>query len=209
MLFLHIDPKNNTDHSTMDNTDYNIYDSKYKSDKKLTDLLNEYMSDNNKNLFIFFYMEGCGPCGQTKPEWKKIKNVLSKKYDDNVVIVDIDQVLTNELKNLKSEPVAFPTIRFISNGGKIQEDFEDSEVENKERSIDAFVDWINLKSSQTQNGGKKRRSLKEKITRRISRIKTRKNKRGGKWSLKYKRSINCKRPKGFSQKQYCKYSRKK
>ncbi len=23
------------------------------------------------------------------------------------------------------------------------------------------------------------------------------------WSLKYKRSINCKRPKGFSQKQYC------
>ncbi|MAV65054.1 MAG: hypothetical protein CMG00_07685 [Candidatus Marinimicrobia bacterium] len=27
---------------------------------------------------------------------------------------------------------------------------------------------------------------------------------GGKWSLKYKRSINCNRPKGFSQKQYCK-----
>jgi hypothetical protein len=35
-----------------------------------------------------------------------------------------------------------------------------------------------------------------------------KKKYGGKWSLKYKRSINCKRPKGFSQKQYCKYSRK-
>jgi chromosome segregation ATPase len=30
-------------------------------------------------------------------------------------------------------------------------------------------------------------------------------KKGGKWSLKYKRSINCRRPKGFSQKQYCKY----
>jgi chromosome segregation ATPase len=30
-------------------------------------------------------------------------------------------------------------------------------------------------------------------------------KKGGKWSLKYKRSINCKQPKGFSQKQYCKY----
>ena len=29
-----------------------------------------------------------------------------------------------------------------------------------------------------------------------------------KWSLKYKRSINCKRPRGFSQKQYCKYGRK-
>ena len=30
-----------------------------------------------------------------------------------------------------------------------------------------------------------------------------------KWSQKYKNSINCRRPKGFSQKQYCKYSRKK
>ena len=30
-----------------------------------------------------------------------------------------------------------------------------------------------------------------------------------KWSQKYKKSINCRRPKGFSQKQYCKYGRKK
>ncbi len=29
------------------------------------------------------------------------------------------------------------------------------------------------------------------------------------WSTKYKRSINCKKPKGFSQKQYCKYGRKR
>jgi hypothetical protein len=32
---------------------------------------------------------------------------------------------------------------------------------------------------------------------------------GGKWSLKYKKSINCNRPKGFSQKQHCKYGRGK
>ena len=59
--------------------------------------------------------------------------------------------------------------------------------------------------------------MKEKITRTRIRIgiktrtrtKTRKNKRGGKWSLKYKKGINCKRPNGFSQRQYCKYSRKK
>ncbi len=29
------------------------------------------------------------------------------------------------------------------------------------------------------------------------------------WSQKYKNSINCRRPKGFSQKQYCKYGRHK
>lgn len=35
--------------------------------------------------------------------------------------------------------------------------------------------------------------------------KKKQTKKRGKWSLKYKRSIDCKRPKGFSQKQYCEY----
>ena len=41
-------------------------------------------------------------------------------------------------------------------------------------------------------------------------IKTRKTlkKKPHKWSMKYKRSIDCKRPRGFSQKQHCKYGRK-
>ena len=61
--------------------------------------------------------------------------------------------------------------------------------------------WIEFKLNETprkskklMGGGKKRKSKKQK---------------GGKWSLKYKRSINCKRPKGFSQKQYCRYTRKR
>jgi hypothetical protein len=32
---------------------------------------------------------------------------------------------------------------------------------------------------------------------------------GRKWSLKYKKSINCNRPRGFSQRQHCKYGAKK
>ena len=40
--------------------------------------------------------------------------------------------------------------------------------------------------------------------------KTRKKRgRGKKWTRKYKKSINCNNPKGFSQKQYCKYGRRK
>lgn len=31
---------------------------------------------------------------------------------------------------------------------------------------------------------------------------------GKKWSLKYKKSINCNRPRGFSQRQYCNYGAK-
>ena len=34
-----------------------------------------------------------------------------------------------------------------------------------------------------------------------------KSKTNTKWSMKYKKSINCNRPKGFSQKQHCKYGK--
>jgi len=40
-------------------------------------------------------------------------------------------------------------------------------------------------------------------------MKTKSKTKGGKWSLKYKKSINCRHPKGFSQKQHCKYGRNK
>ena len=30
-----------------------------------------------------------------------------------------------------------------------------------------------------------------------------------KWSMKYKKSINCNMPRGFSQRQHCKYGRRK
>jgi hypothetical protein len=87
-------------------------------------------------------------------------------------------------------------MRFITDGGNEVENYEDSNVDNKDRSVDSFVEWIKMKSGEKKlSGGKTRRK--------------RKNKRGGKWSAKYKRSINCKRPKGFSQRQYCKYGRKK
>ena len=33
-------------------------------------------------------------------------------------------------------------------------------------------------------------------------------KRTHRWSQKYKNSINCRRPRGFSQRQYCTYGRK-
>ncbi len=43
----------------------------------------------------------------------------------------------------------------------------------------------------------------------MAKSKSKKGKKGGrKWSMKYKKSINCQNPKGFSQKQYCKYGRK-
>jgi hypothetical protein len=58
---------------------------------------------------------------------------------------------------------------------------------------------------EDSDGGGKKNYTNRKYT-----MKTRKNKKSKKrWSLKYKKSINCKRPRGFSQRQYCKYGRKK
>jgi hypothetical protein len=54
------------------------------------------------------------------------------------------------------------------------------------------------------DGGGKSKTKKNKTKKNKS-----KNKKSKKrWSLKYKKSINCKRPRGFSQRQYCKYGRK-
>ena len=61
-------------------------------------------------------------------------------------------------------------------------------------------------------GGKKHTSSSKKSKKKLSirkRPSSKKQAKKHKWSIKYKRSINCKRPKGFSQKQFCKYSRKK
>jgi len=173
MVFLHIDTQN--------------YNKKGETGETPIETLNKFIR-TGKSIFALIYMEGCGPCNATRPEWKKIGNVLKKDItkNENVLVVDIDKNLLGKVKNMGSEPKGFPTIRFIAKNGKIAEDFEDCKLseEYKNRTIDSFVKWIKLKINKTKQTG-------------------------GKWSRKYKQSINCNRPKGFSQKQYCKYTRKK
>tara|TARA_X000000950_G_scaffold118887_1_gene149077 strand:+ start:1804 stop:2439 length:636 start_codon:yes stop_codon:yes gene_type:complete len=60
------------------------------------------------------------------------------------------------------------------------------------------------KNSRALKLAKKARKTYKKGMRRVKQVKI-----GGKWTRKYKKSINCNKPKGFSQKQYCKFSRKK
>lgn len=162
------------------------------------DKINKYLSGQNNHNFVLFYMEGCGPCNATRPEWSKLKNVLSNDFinKDDVMILAIDKDFSGKLKNIGNEPNGFPTMRYISN--KTVENYEDSDIPLKDRTIDSFVEWIKLKSGEkniTKSDDKKKKGGTRK--------------RGKKWSLKYKRTINCRRPRGFSQKQYCKYGRKK
>jgi hypothetical protein len=154
--------------------------------------LDTILGNKNIKVFLLIFMEGCGPCNATRPEWSKIKNVLSSNFlkNNNISVAAIDHELADKLTNLKIKPTGFPTMRFITNGGIISENYEDSNIQNKDRTIDSFVEWIHSKTEKDLKLNNKRQ-------------------KGGKWSRKYKKSINCKRPKGFSQKQHCKYGRKK
>ena len=173
-----------------------IPDNNNGTNQPMIDEINKLLK-NGKNVFLFTYMDGCGPCNSTIPEWDnistsdKLKDHL--KHGDDVVTVRINKDLFPLLKGMGSEPGGFPSLRHVTNDQV--EEFEDWQSPTKSRSTDSFVEWINVKNKK-QRGGKRNKN------------KTKKNK-PRKWSIKYKKSINCKRPKGFSQKQHCKYGRKK
>jgi hypothetical protein len=181
--------------------------------------LDTILGNKNIKTFLLIFMEGCGPCNATRPEWSKIKNVLSRDFlkRRDIVVAAIDNQLADKLVNLKTKPTGFPTMRFITDGGNTSENYEDSNIIKKDRTIDSFVEWIHSKIGQNLDMQKSDKPYKrQKIYKKNKsnkpyknqNNKTHKKQKGGKWSLKYKKSINCNRPKGFSQKQYCKYSRK-
>jgi len=166
-----------------------IQDNQNENKQPVIDEINNLIN-NDKNVFLFTYMDGCGPCNLTIPQWDNISksDKLNDhlKHGDDVVTVRINKDLFPLLDNMGSEPGGFPSLRHVTKDRV--EEFEDWESPIKERSTDSFVEWIQDK---------------------ISKKKGVKKQKGGKWSLKYKRSINCKRPRGFSQRQHCKYGRKK
>jgi hypothetical protein len=183
--------------------------------------LNNFLSNKHNKSFVLIFMEGCGPCNATRPEWSKLKNILSIK-NKNIGIFSIDKDIVSKVDKLK-EADSFPTMRYITNSGNTVENYEDSNISEKNRTIDSFVEWIKVKTGEknitkSENHSNTIKHHSNTIKHHSNTIKhksqnggTRKKRNisGGKWSSKYKKSINCNRPKGFSQKQYCKYGRKK
>jgi len=168
-----------------------------KSEKERVEILKKAISDG-KNVFLLIYMDGCGPCNETKPKWFDFED----KHANNkgAVVIDIEQGSFGDLGKIIGEsPGGFPTMRHIHKG-KIEE-YENCEKldKSKLRSLESFDEWFKMKMAG-QKGGRLR------TVNRYRKSKT--MKRGGKWSMKYKKSINCRNPKGFSQRQHCKYGRK-
>jgi hypothetical protein len=156
MRFLHIDPEN-----------YNV-----SSDgKNPIDELNQHIQDD-KDIVLLIYKEGCPPCMQTRPEWKKLET-NSEMQNKDVVIVDIDHTLQNKIKHLDEQTIGgYPTIRHVK-GSKFEE-FEDWHNKGKKRDIDSFVKWINYKLPK--RGGYKRRYNRRTKKKRLNQ-KRRKTKR--------------------------------
>jgi hypothetical protein len=116
MVFVHIDKKNCINGTC-----------------NLIKELDTSLGNKNTKTFLLIFMEGCGPCNATRPEWTKIKNILQPYFlkRKDIVIAAIDHQLAEKLENLKTKPTGFPTMRFITDGGNTSENYEDSNIIKK------------------------------------------------------------------------------
>jgi len=125
-------------------------------------------------------LEGCGPCNATRPEWKKLENVMKSDKNNNIVVADINQELASQIKP-QQMIASFPTILYFAENGNKREVYEDSSISLKDRTIDSFVEWIQSKNipSSSLKGGTKRtkrtRGRKNKRTKRTHRRRIRSN----------------------------------
>ena len=116
------------------------------------DMLNKDI-DDGKHVFVLVYMEGCGPCHMTRPEWAKIEDALKSQYEakGDIVVADVDKDVDAEKIKHIGEIQGFPTMKYIGNKGKTVEAFEDSPIKAKDRKVDNFVQWIETKVSKVVN----------------------------------------------------------
>jgi thiol-disulfide isomerase/thioredoxin len=113
--------------------------------------LDNHFIDKDKQIFLLIFMIGCGPCEATKPHWLNIESEIDDdcKNNKDIIIADLDQSLLNSLENLPKQPKGFPTMYYITDGGKTCEDFDSG------RDIKSFIKWIKSKVKPKQDGGNK------------------------------------------------------
>jgi len=132
-------------------------------------LFNKYVEEG-KHVFVLIFMVGCSPCKENIPKWKHIETVLKKRYanEDNVVIADINKDLSSFIKHIGAIE-GFPTMKYIGNKGQTVETYESSQIPEKDRSTDSFIQWIETKMNRVitpdktkrhQRGGVKRSKVK-------------------------------------------------
>jgi thiol-disulfide isomerase/thioredoxin len=167
---------------------YILHINSEKDDNKIDKLIKQ-----GKQVFILVYMEGCGPCNATRPEWAKLESALKTQYskNDNLVVVDVNKDYISTIKQLGTID-GFPTLKYIANNGKTVESYENSSVKKKDRSVNSFINWIeskiNLAVSSTPT------SSHQQVYSRISNSQTHRRKHYRRKTPKYRRKSYKRRP---------------
>lgn len=136
-------------------------------------LIDRYIKEG-KDAFILVYMEGCGPCNATRPEWDKIKSHpafqnKNKNNYNNIIIADVDKNVSPSLKYI-GDIDGFPTMKYISNKGQMVEPYEQSNISKKDRSLDSFIEWIEKKTNKTNNNGNMAATSPHHLVRRLETV---------------------------------------
>ena len=131
--------------------------------KKEIERIDEYIKDG-KHVFILIFMNGCGPCEATRPEWDKIEKALKNKHvkRDDVVIIDVNKDYLGEIKEVGSVD-SYPTMKYIKDG-KI------SDFDKGNRDVATFVSWIESKivnNSSSPDSSSQDRTYVESLSSRL------------------------------------------
>ena len=146
------------------------------------------MIREKKHVFILIYMEGCGPCNATRPEWAKMADTLQKQYSKNkdIVIIDINKDLLSSIKGVGSIN-GFPTMKYITNKGHTVENYEDSSINDKRRELDCFMNWIESHVSKIEAVSNLKETHKRRTSYRNKRVRKPTHKRHIQGGRKYTR----------------------
>jgi len=128
--------------------------------KQLTDSLK-----NAKDTFLFFFMDGCGPCERTKESWAKLEKMLPSTMlmGGGITVAMVNQVLFPSLVGVGETPIGFPTLRHVKAKGKGTVEYEDSGVSDSQRSSESLVKWIQNGIKSQSGGTKKNTTLRKKV----------------------------------------------
>ena len=104
--------------------------------------INKYV-DSGADVFMLIYMDGCGPCNATRPEWAKLESALQNQYKHNnrLIIASVNSKVVDSIKHI-GDINGFPTILYLFRKGKKMEQFESSSIKDKQRNVDCFMNWV-------------------------------------------------------------------
>jgi hypothetical protein len=93
---------------------------------------------------------------------------------DDLVVIDINKDFISKVKHIGSID-GFPTMKYIGNNGKMVENYEDSRIRKKDRSVNSFINWIETKINKMVSTSPT--SSVHDVFKRISKTRKRKTKR--------------------------------